>query len=103
MTRSECSGILEATETITTQKKGIFMQTTRPGLILAALLTALLAACGKSADQQPAAVAEQAREPRVYSAEEFFMTTAYGLAGGSGFAFSPDDASLFIASDETGV
>lgn len=79
------------------------MQTTRPGLILAALLTALLAACGKSADQQPAAVAEQAREPRIYSAEEFFMTTAYGLAGGSGFAFSPDDASLLIASDETGV
>lgn len=79
------------------------MKLTRLGIILTALLAGMLAACGKSDDQQPVPTAEQAKEPRLYSAEEFFMTTAYGLAGGSGFAFSPDDASLLIASDETGV
>lgn len=79
------------------------MRMTQFRLLLPALLATLVAACGDSAEQAVTATEEQEAAPQLYSAEEFFMTTAYGLAGGSGFAFSPDDNSLLIASDESGV
>ena len=79
------------------------MRLKKPGLAIAALLTVLLAACGKTDDPATAVATEEATAPQTYSAEEFFMTTAYGIAGGSGYAFSPDNTSLLIASDESGV
>ena len=79
------------------------MRLKKPGLAIAALLTVLLAACGKTDDPATAVATEEAVAPQTYSAEEFFMTTAYGIAGGSGYAFSPDNTSLLIASDESGV
>ena len=83
-------------------------------LILSLISIALLAACGKQDSPEPTVVAEPetattdgvesevAAIPK-YSAEAFFETTSYGLAGGSGFAFSPDGGKLLITSDQTGV
>jgi len=71
-------------------------------------LAILLSACGKQAEAptpevvQPAAEEVVATIPK-YSAEAFFETTSYGLAGSGGFAFSPDGSKLLITSDETGV
>ncbi|HWW10957.1 MAG TPA: S9 family peptidase, partial [Brevundimonas sp.] len=46
----------------------------------------------------------QARsQTRTYSAAEFFQTTSFGLASGSGLAFSPDGASVLVSSDASGV
>ncbi|MGX6647602.1 alpha/beta fold hydrolase [Maricaulaceae bacterium MS644] len=38
-----------------------------------------------------------------HSAEVFFNTTSFSLAGGAGYAFSSADGDLLISSDETGV
>ena len=71
----------------------------------------LLTACGKQESPQAVAVAEpeaaeveaeQAETAAIpkYSAQAFFETTAYGLAGSDGFAFSPDGSKLlYVAAD----
>ena len=79
--------------------------------LLALPFSLLIAACSEQATEPPAAAAEQAAPetaaavaaiPR-YSAEAFFETTTYGLAGSSGYAFSPDGGKLLISSDRSGV
>ena len=40
---------------------------------------------------------------KIYSAEQFFKTTSYGMASSSGYAFSPDDTAILVSSDETGI
>lgn len=65
------------------------------------LFATLIAACGEqsgtdtTADEIPVATVPK------YSAEAFFATTSYGLAGG--LAYSPDNSRLLIHSDESGV
>lgn len=51
------------------------------------------------APSEPAVVVEIPK----YSAKAFFETTAYGLPGSAGHAFSPDGTSLLMSSDATGV
>jgi dipeptidyl aminopeptidase/acylaminoacyl peptidase len=54
---------------------------------------------------EPPAVAPASAQralPR-YSAEDFFATTAYSLAGSGRYAFAPDGQSLLISSDKSGV
>ena len=72
----------------------------------------LLSACKEKASEPQVVQEPQAAEPVVqetvpaipkYSAEAFFETTTYGLAGAGGYAFSPDGSKLLISSDETGV
>ncbi|MGI9205415.1 MAG: TolB family protein, partial [Woeseiaceae bacterium] len=77
---------------------------------LAALtaVVALVSACSDSAPPPPVADDEsdlQAPDVSVpkYSAEVFFETTSYGLVGSSAHAFSADDKSLLMSSDDTGV
>jgi len=48
-------------------------------------------------------VATVAVEIPKYTAKAFFETTAYGLPGSAGHAFSPDGKSLLMSSDATGV
>ena len=87
-----------------------------PRIIFLSLIpVALLAACGKEEPAEPvtAVVSETATEavapvPEVvsiprYSAEAFFETTSYRLAGSSGFAFSPDGSKLLIRAIEDGM
>lgn len=59
-----------------------------------------LAACDapQGGDQEAGTAA-----PERHSAEVFFNTTSFGLAAGSGHAFSPETGQLLISSDETGV
>lgn len=42
-------------------------------------------------------------EPVTHDAATFHMTTSFGMASSTGFAFSPDDRRILISSDETGV
>jgi dipeptidyl aminopeptidase/acylaminoacyl peptidase len=64
------------------------------------LAASALTACSKQAP--PAAEpAAKIAPPATYSASAFFTTTSYSIAGG--FAWSPDDKSLLISSDETGI
>ena len=46
---------------------------------------------------------EMPTPPHTYTAAQFYETTSYGLASGSGLAFSPDGQSILISSDATGV
>jgi len=73
------------------------MNSIRIPFTLLAIAT-LIAACGgdKKEDTAPATAA-----PAKYSAEAFFTTTFYSLAGG--YAWSPDDTALLVTSDETGI
>ena len=76
--------------------------------LLALPFSLLIAACSEQATEPPAAAAEQAAAEPVaaipkYSAEAFFETTTYGLAGASGYAFSPDGGKLLVSSDRSGV
>ena len=43
------------------------------------------------------------KSPPRYSAREFFETTAYSMASGSGYAFSADSSTLLVSSDVSGV
>jgi len=65
------------------------------------LCAVLVAGCNKSTDS--ASIADEIAVEAIpkYSAEAFFATTSYGLAGG--FAFSPDNSQLLIHSDESRV
>ena len=83
-----------------------------PILYSVLLSTGLLAACGEKAAEPVAAEKPAVEKPVVqetapaipkYSAEAFFETTSYGLAGSGGHAFSPDGSKLLISSDESGV
>ena len=86
--------------------------TRRVGAALLLSTAAALAAPALLAQAQPAPAAKaqpanaaQApgdRLPR-YSAAQFFATTSYGIASGSGEAFSRDGRHLLITSDEGGV
>jgi len=64
----------------------------------------LIAACGRGTDSagDKPPVAPDATPP-TYSAEQFYQTTVYRMAASSGYAFSPDGASLLVSSDATGV
>jgi dipeptidyl aminopeptidase/acylaminoacyl peptidase len=72
-------------------------------LPLTLLAAALLAACSSGDDPTAATAANPAASaaPARYDAEAFFTTTSYFLAGR--YAWSPDDESLLISSDETGI
>jgi dipeptidyl aminopeptidase/acylaminoacyl peptidase len=73
--------------------------------ILIGVSTLALAGCstasGGNASAAPSASA--AAQPVRYSAQDFFATTAYSLAGSGRYAFSPDGRSLLISSDQSGV
>ncbi len=53
--------------------------------------------------QQDRSTVQARNATRTYSAAEFFQTTSFGLASGSGLAFSPDGASVLVSSDASGV
>lgn len=70
------------------------------------LLAGLLVACGgqDAATTTTAAPAAEAEAPATrYTAAQFFDTTSYSIAPGSGLSFSPDGKSLLISSDLSGV
>ncbi len=69
----------------------------------ALVMALLLGGCGQGAEQQKAADTEAARSVPVYSADAFFRTTSYRLPGATGYAFSPDDGTVLVTSDESGV
>jgi dipeptidyl aminopeptidase/acylaminoacyl peptidase len=87
--------------------------------IIAALVSLLLVACGDSTDTEKSTKTkiadieinaseaslkgEGAGLVKRYSAEEFFQTTSFSSASHTGFAYAPDNTSLMINSDETGV
>jgi dipeptidyl aminopeptidase/acylaminoacyl peptidase len=81
----------------------------RFALLLPAAL--FLFACSEQASEAPEPAqpevepVEQAAAPAIprYSAEAFFETTSYSLAGSSGYAFSPDGTRLLVSSDKSGV
>ena len=64
------------------------------------LVTAWLVGC--EAPPQDGAGTQDAGSGR-HSAEVFFNTTSFSLAGAGGHAFSADTGQLLISSDETGV
>lgn len=73
------------------------------------VIALILAACSNESNtvSETAEIAEAANEtiasvPK-YSAEAFFATTSYGIVGSSAHAFSADENSLLISSDNTGV
>jgi len=65
----------------------------------------LMAALPAAAMAQAAAPAPAATSPAAptYTAAQFFDTVSYGLGYGGAKAFSPDDKSVLIRSDKTGV
>jgi dipeptidyl aminopeptidase/acylaminoacyl peptidase len=65
------------------------------------LFAALVAGCGKQSGTDTTTVEISVANVPKYSAEAFFATTSYGLAGG--LAYSPDNSRLLIHSDESGV
>ncbi len=70
------------------------------------LLAGLLVACGgqdASTTTTAAPVAEVEAPATRYTAAQFFETTSYSIAPGSGVPFSPDGKSLLISSDLSGV
>lgn len=89
-------------------------------LLITPFIVLLLVACGDNADKQQRAstsnstteveaavtpVEPLAEEPAVkkYSAEAFFETTSFSSVTSSGFAYAPDNNSILISSDESGV
>jgi dipeptidyl aminopeptidase/acylaminoacyl peptidase len=70
------------------------------------IVSLIIAACGEQ--KAPAVAGQTASEPDVaniprYSAEDFFETTTFGMAGPAAHAFSPDGSLVLISSDSTGV
>ncbi len=65
------------------------------------LCAALVAGCGESSNKPSTDDKTIVVAVPKYSAEAFFATTSYGLAGG--FAYSPDNSRLLMHSDETGI
>ena len=73
-------------------------------LSMPALLAGLLAACGGQDSSTPPASDAGPEAPATrYSAAQFFETTSFSIAPGSGLPFSPDGQSLLVSSDRTGV
>lgn len=72
-------------------------------LALAFTLAASLPARAQDAAPQVPAPVPAAPVHRTYSADQFFRSTGYSLAGDDGLAFSADGARLLISSDQTGV
>ncbi|WP_428156515.1 alpha/beta fold hydrolase [Brevundimonas sp.] len=70
---------------------------------LIALATAVPLVAQAQTPAPPQTQAEPPSTPRTYSAADFFKTTSFGLASGSGLAFSPDGASVLVSSDVSGV
>ena len=73
----------------------------RFNILVVIFVTTLLSSCGQQADTEAVVEKVVAVEIPKYSAEAFFATTSYGLAGGK--AFSPDKSKLLIHSDESGI
>lgn len=75
-------------------------------IVIAAMLATTGAASGlalaRSPQPAPAATAAETT-PRRYTAEQFYQTRAYSIAGGESDAFTHDGKSLLISSDETGT
>ena len=65
------------------------------------LCAVLVAGCGESSNKLSNDDETVVVDVPKYSAEAFFATTSYGLAGG--FAYSPDNSRLLMHSDETGI
>lgn len=77
---------------------------TNPGrskVLVSILAAALVTGCGQQAGTETATDKAVAADVPKYSAEAFFATTSYGLAGGK--AFSPDNSKLLIHSDKSGI
>jgi len=55
------------------------------------------------ADTQQAPKVETVESIKQYSAKAFFETTSFVHASNNGFAYAPDNKSILISSDETGV
>jgi dipeptidyl aminopeptidase/acylaminoacyl peptidase len=62
-----------------------------------------LAGCAAAGDGAASPASTAAVQPVRYSAQDFFATTAFSLAGSGRYAFSPDGRSLLISSDQSGV
>ncbi|HEX8192377.1 MAG TPA: S9 family peptidase [Allosphingosinicella sp.] len=66
-----------------------------------------LGACTAAGERDGAAASASAAAPRGqpvrYSAQDFFATTAFSLAGSGRYAFAPDGRSILISSDQSGV
>ena len=77
------------------------LKLTRACLIPAIVLMAATPLVAHARQDRPTAQARS--QTRTYSAAEFFQTTSFGLASGSGLAFSPDGASVLVSSDASGV
>lgn len=73
----------------------------RFNILIVILVTTLLSSCSEQADTGMVVKEVVTVEIPKYSAEAFFATTSYGLAGGK--AFSPDNSKLLIHSDESGI
>ena len=65
--------------------------------------TANIEAAATTADIPAQELSSQALSTKKYSAEAFFETTSFASASDTGFVYSPDNSSVLLASDETGV
>ena len=70
---------------------------------LVSVLALIAASPALAAPPAPPPVQAQATSHPTYTAAQFFETTSYGMASGSGLAWSPDGRSVLISSDATGV
>ena len=73
------------------------------GLATAASLLALSAPAISQSEAASSATATATMEVASYTAEQFFNSTSYGLAGGGEHAFSADGKYILINSDKSGV
>lgn len=84
-------------------------------IIIISSLALLLAACGNDTEQNANSSDTKLEPPvttpattieataKTYSAQAFFETTSFSSASHMGFAYAPDNKSILINSDETGV
>ena len=72
-------------------------------ICLVSVLALIAASPALAAPPPEPAVGAQAAARPTYTAAQFFETTSYGMASGSGLAWSPDGRSVLISSDVTGV
>jgi len=79
---------------------------------LITLISLVLTACGdapppgevaQDTTSKPAAKTTQTSVSNKYDARSFFMTTSYGAASASGYAFNPDGSKVLLSSDKSGV
>lgn len=72
--------------------------------IVGSIIAFLLVACGHSIDTgSPKNSITNKASVSKYSAESFFETTSFSAASAAGFAFIPNNNSILLNSDETGV